>query len=549
MRPATSGVVLLLLLAGCGSNDANLFANDVDPDAGSQDVGDEEDLACQPGTFRCTGDDLEACRVDGSGYSKVITCPLPGLCDAEGGQCDVCHANRGQCTGTSTVALCDADGQGSKEASCPKERPHCRTFDEDEGDRCVECITNTDCTTEVGECYTVACTESGTCSKEALPQGTPCGPAGQGGECNDHGACVYCIPGTSKCEGNSRVVCDDDGTWKAPIACSGNQSLCFEGSCVECVTAADCPVPANECLAAQCLASNTCALSAKPSDAPCGNGGTCDGQGQCNMCTPGTATCNGNVPLNCGPDGNYVVGSACTGDTPTCENGTCIAPACYAIKLTSPSARIAVDQAGFGIAQSDFTVELWVKIHDEFTVESAEKTHIMMMNEGYSVNAFRVRYDPVAGAVVCNSYNGSCPCGPNTGNPELKSAVINDGEWHHVACVRSGNSVKVFTDGQLSGTDTINVSLSPSGTMSIGHASGYGDSVAPPALLGPMQISKTARYDGNFTPSKTRSVDGNTIAQWLTSSPLGSSLIDEAGGENGGSLHTGVIASEDSPCK
>ena len=44
-----------------------------------------------------------------------------------------------------------------------------------------------------------------------------------------------------------------------------------------------------------------------------------------------------------------------------------------------------------------------------------------------------------------------------------------------------------------------------------------------------------------FTPANTWPVDANTVAQFLTSSALGTTLVDEAGGDNVGTIDQGWV--------
>jgi hypothetical protein len=110
-------------------------------------------------------------------------------------------------------------------------------------------------------------------------------------------------------------------------ACGGAEPICLGGACVACVRAADCPAATNDCVDVVCTSSNACAYAPKLTGAACGLGATgrCDGAGQCNQCTPGTAICAGNIPFVCGPGGQYAQQPACTGSKPICDplTGTC----------------------------------------------------------------------------------------------------------------------------------------------------------------------------------------------------------------------------------
>lgn len=84
------------------------------------------------------------------------------------------------------------------------------------------------------------------------------------------------------------------------------------------------------------------------------------------------------------------------------------------------------------------------------------------------------------------------------------SASINDGNWHHVAVSRAGNTLRIFVDGTQTASVTDNTDYTAAGvtTLAIGAQvfsrngsydyNGYVDCV---------RISSTARYTANFTPS------------------------------------------------
>ena len=107
---------------------------------------------------------------------------------------------------------------------------------------------------------------------------------------------------------------------------------------------------------------------------------------------------------------------------------------------------------------------------------------------------------------------------------------------------------RVYTDGNLSSVDSGSPILNEQSNMSIGNASGYGGYKAPSATLSGIRISNVARYPNEFTPETNWIVDSNTIAQYLTASEFdGTTLVDEAGGNNNGTHRQGVAASTSCP--
>jgi len=92
----------------------------------------------------------------------------------------------------------------------------------------------------------------------------------------------------------------------------------------------------------------------------------------------------------------------------------------------------------------------------------------------------------------------------------LVSSTSNlDDAWHHIAVVRSGNSIKGYIDGSSDGT-TLTASGNNTSTGTL-HIAGDGDQGFT-GYMDEMRISNTARYTSNFTPSTTEfTPDANTL--------------------------------------
>ncbi len=216
--------------------------------------------------------------------------------------------------------------------------------------------------------------------------------------------------------------------------------------------------------------------------------------------------------------------------------------ACHAIKLLSPEARISLPNTGFGTGHGDFTLDYWAKYHGEFTGERLFHT-----NEDYSAwyIGCGVANDGVA---FCRSYDDSGPGGSGNGNGHSDFSFPTEG-WHHVAYVRASNVAYVYVDGVRVASDPIAVEIKAMSPVSIGKLAGYEVSGAAPAFVGPIRFSNVARYTEPFTPETSWRVDEVTVAQYLVDEPLGSSLVDEAGGNNTStSLADVAISNDDSPC-
>jgi len=112
------------------------------------------------------------------------------------------------------------------------------------------------------------------------------------------------------------------------------------------------------------------------------------------------------------------------------------------------SALITVDSPDFSLGSNDFTVDFYLKL------EKNESTTILTQSDTAAVNASSI-------------YIGANYVGPGSIDVYLSDGtlwdyqfhttdgLVNDGDWHHVAIVRSSNQVLIFVDGQLEGTGTL----------------------------------------------------------------------------------------------
>lgn len=314
----TIALVALLLGAACGGSEGSDLSN---PGGGGgtggqagADGGNDASTACEKGAWKCVGDELQACNDAQDGYHKVTTCSS-GLCDAVGGQCDVCKPASATCSGAESRKVCSADGQSWEDEACPVSAKHCVDGS------CIECTSAIECPPSTDECSIPACDAKGTCGTTALPASTPCGPAGQGGACDGSGKCSYCAPGEKRCSAEVPETCGADHKWAAQPACAAPTPLCSDGDCVQCTVVGDCPSSGNACNAATCTAAHQCGFVPAAQGTACPNG-TCNGAGLCFVCTPGTTTCNGTTPLACNANGQYDIKPDCSGATPVCDSST-----------------------------------------------------------------------------------------------------------------------------------------------------------------------------------------------------------------------------------
>jgi hypothetical protein len=165
----------------------------------------------------------------------------------------------------------------------------------------------------------------------------------------------------------------------------------------------------------------------------------------------------------------------------------------------------------------------------------------------YAAHNVALFYDATNGKVLCNTYKDMCPCGPGTGNLYVSSKPVNDGAWHHVACVRSGGTGTMYTDGATGDSDIIDTQLVVMSNAELGKRAGYVDHVAPVGLsVGPLRFSKVVRYTGPLVPATKWTVDTSTLGQYMsTKEPSVATISDEAGGENDAAIVTGITLGKD----
>jgi len=183
----------------------------------------------------------------------------------------------------------------------------------------------------------------------------------------------------------------------------------------------------------------------------------------------------------------------------------------------------------FEVGTGDFTVDCWVNT----TVNSLDTYYRrIFMWDGATGNANnnpQLSIVPTSGVV--NAWS-------NTGSLDIYSTTaIDDGDWHHIAMVRSSGTVYLFIDGQSeanqSYTENVNIS-SPSprvGSYSLanGNWSGYIDEV---------RMSDKARWVVNFTPPSL--AYGSSSTQWLAQSTTSGEIT--LGASEGLSATTNVIS-------
>jgi formylglycine-generating enzyme required for sulfatase activity len=184
--------------------------------------------ACEAGAVRCKQDRLQTCLKDRTGYDEGTLCG-PGLCDEDGGECDVCKAGQSTCKGPSVLEVCSPDGQARQEQPCPADAPFC------DAGACVTCLTAADCGAPSGECSAFACIAR-KCVEQILPDNTPA-TAQTPGDCKIR----VCEGGKVSDKADATDLPPDDGNPCTIEQCNGSTpssskasdgAKCPQGACI-----------------------------------------------------------------------------------------------------------------------------------------------------------------------------------------------------------------------------------------------------------------------------------------------------------------------------
>jgi len=204
------------------------------------------------------------------------------------------------------------------------------------------------------------------------------------------------------------------------------------------------------------------------------------------------------------------------------------------VEFATPNAAILIRSEGMDFKDGDWTWEAWVKLEGEVAA-----WRFYSNGDGKEDDGFGFGFA-----------DGHVSCGI-TKQPSVSSAVVVPGflrqhEWQHFACERSGNSLRLYIDGYLRATAGVaEVIRRSNATLYSGT-----DLDTPPVKMGPMRISRVARYDGDFEPKPRWVADDDAVLLYLVSRGVeGHRLADEAGGDNVGTLNNGMRDGKgDTPC-
>lgn len=208
---------------------------------------------------------------------------------------------------------------------------------------------------------------------------------------------------------------------------------------------------------------------------------------------------------------------------------------CRSVEFATPNAEILIGSQGMDFGDGDWTWEAWVKFEGEAAIWQFYSNGEGREHDGFGVGINLVRPS----------------CGITKSPPQASSVLVEPGflrlhAWQHVACERSGGSLRFYIDGRLRATGGVATVVRRS-NATLRNAS-LPD--VPPVKMGPLRISRVARYDADFEPSERWAADDDAVLLYLVNRGVeATGLTDEAGGDNPGTLNSGMLDGKgDTPC-
>lgn len=225
---------------------------------------------------------------------------------------------------------------------------------------------------------------------------------------------------------------------------------------------------------------------------------------------------------------------------------------CQSIRFVDEFGMAVVDTSPVGPIElgDDFTVEAWVMTPPETPAPQNNALFATSSREGpgapLPVPLFLLHVSQTT--LSCSSYDGAEDA---TYDFLVVDGVLRPGRWMHVACVSEGDVLVAFVDGREVGR----VPFTATGIRLDHPAFGGEHGVALPDLhLGPMRVSRRARYLTDFEPTTHWTVDDDTLLQFLVFSPFDQvthvlgQMQDEAGTALYAVSQGGIEPGELTPC-
>jgi hypothetical protein len=266
-------------------------------------------------------------------------------------------------------------------------------------------------------------------------------------------------------------------------------------------------------------ASTTSSTTAASNAASTGAGQMCDGgKVDCGGACIDTMTNN----EHCGACGNVCAFNE------TCGGGKCNPKPCYALSFNGKGDHVTVPASADFAYGSEFTVEVWmnatkgVDYPRVLSHEASGSNNLYTSWEIDGVNALgQVRFQT-----------------NNSASNQAFTTLVKQGTWAHVAAVvTGGTSIKLFVDGKPSGQGTgVFTGDTTKVPLGIGAQVKYLTDYPYAGSLGPIRLSKKARYTQEFSPTWGWPSDADTIAVWNMFEGLGATLGDLSSGKHDGAI-------------
>lgn len=156
------------------------------------------------------------------------------------------------------------------------------------------------------------------------------------------------------------------------------------------------------------------------------------------------------------------------------------------------------DSADWDLGTDDFTLDAWVYFSS--LPSSSDRAHIFAIGD-------RNADDATLFALFNDGGTYRIEVGRRTGSWtffDSDAISISAGEWHHLAAVRSGNTMYYFFDGIAAGSDSVNINFDVADTSGLyvgARKNGSGIEYGLNGYLSEVRITKgTARWTSDFVP-------------------------------------------------
>ncbi len=227
---------------------------------------------------------------------------------------------------------------------------------------------------------------------------------------------------------------------------------------------------------------------------------------------------------NCG-----VCGNACAFNA-SCVAGTCAALPCHALTFDGKDDYVTVPASADFAYGAEFTVEWWMRANAGVDYPRILSHEATMGAPNTLYTSWSIDGVNKLGQVRFQTANNMLT--------QASTTLVALGEWAHVAAViTGGNKITLFVNGAKSDTrpaafsgDTTQVALGIGAQLKYLTDYPYGGGI------GPLRLSKVARYAGAFSPTWGWKADGDTLAVWNMFEGAGTTLLDQSAGKHDGTL-------------